>query len=116
MPEEEDVHVNEKLYYTISEVADMLHVTVSNVRYYENEFDALKVRKDSKGNRLFTQSNIETLRQIIYLTKEEGYTLEGAKKVLKQKETIQQHGRDTIKKLEDMRAQLVKLRRQLSGN
>ena len=72
----------EKLYYAIGEVADMLDVPVSTVRFWENEFDILKPMKNKKGNRLFTQNDIKNLRIIHHLLKEEGMTLEGAKKKL----------------------------------
>ena len=72
----------EKLYYAIGEVAEMLNVPVSTVRFWENEFDILKPMKNKKGNRLFTQADIKNLRIIHHLVKEEGMTLEGARKKL----------------------------------
>lgn len=72
----------EKLYYSISEVAGMLEVPISTVRFWENEFDILKPMKNKKGNRLFTQADIKNLRIIHHLVKEEGMTLAGAKKRL----------------------------------
>jgi DNA-binding transcriptional MerR regulator len=69
-----------KLYYTIGEVADMLGVSRSLIRFWETEFDQLKPAKNSKGERRFTQKNIDVLRQIHYLVKERGFTLEGAKR------------------------------------
>ena len=70
----------EKLYYTIGETAKMLNVPVSTVRFWENEFDILKPKKNKKGNRLFTQQDIKNLKIIHRLVKVEGLTLEGAKK------------------------------------
>jgi DNA-binding transcriptional MerR regulator len=70
----------EKLYYSIGEVAEMLEVPVSTVRFWENEFDILKPMKNKKGNRLFTPADIKNLRIIHHLVKEEGMTLSGAKK------------------------------------
>jgi len=72
----------EKLYYAIGEVAEMLNVPVSTVRFWENEFDILKPMKNKKGNRLFTPSDIKNLRIIHHLLKEEGMTLEGTRKRL----------------------------------
>jgi DNA-binding transcriptional MerR regulator len=72
----------EKLYYSIGEVAGMLEVPVSTVRFWENEFDILKPMKNKKGNRLFTAADIKNLRIIHHLVKEEGMTLAGAKKRL----------------------------------
>jgi len=72
----------EKLYYAIGEVAEMLNVPVSTVRFWENEFDILKPMKNKKGNRLFTQTDVRNLKIIHNLVKEEGMTLEGARKKL----------------------------------
>ncbi len=75
----------EKLYYTIGEVAEMLNVPVSTVRFWENEFEILKPMKNKKGNRLFTPADIKNLRIIHRLVKEEGMTLTGARKKLSEK-------------------------------
>ena len=75
----------EKLYYSIGEVAEMLNVPVSTVRFWENEFDILKPMKNRKGNRLFTQTDIKNLKILHHLVKEEGMTLEGARKKLSEK-------------------------------
>lgn len=68
-----------KLYYTIGEVAEMLDCNTSQVRYWSGEF-SLKLRKNRKGDRLFQSKNLDKLRLIKKLLKEEGYTIEGAKK------------------------------------
>ena len=72
----------EKLYYPIGEVAEMLEVPVSTIRFWENEFDILKPMKNKKGNRLFTPADIKNLKILHHLVKEEGMTLSGAKKKL----------------------------------
>jgi DNA-binding transcriptional MerR regulator len=72
----------EKLYYSIGEVAEMLDVPVSTVRFWENEFDILKPMKNKKGNRMFTPSDIKNLKIIHHLLKKEGMTLSGVKKKL----------------------------------
>ncbi|MFN8315561.1 MAG: MerR family transcriptional regulator [Cyclobacteriaceae bacterium] len=78
----------EKLYYSIGEVADMLGVNASLLRYWESEFPELQVRKDRNGVRLFTKQDIETVKSIYHLVKEKGYTIEGAKVQLKNSSTF----------------------------
>jgi len=73
-----------KLYYSIGEVADMFDVNASLIRYWEKEFDVLKPKKNAKGNRLFTQKDIDNLKLIYHLVKERGFTLDGAKNRLKE--------------------------------
>lgn len=77
----------EKLYYTISEVADMLRLNQSVLRYWESEFSHIQPRKTKKGDRLYTQKDIDDLRMIFFLLKEKGYTIEGAKKYLRDAKT-----------------------------
>jgi DNA-binding transcriptional MerR regulator len=66
-------------------VAGILNVPVSTVRFWENEFDVLKPRKNKKGNRLFMPEDLRNLRIIHHLVKEKGMTLAGAKKQVSEK-------------------------------
>lgn len=75
---------SDKLYFSISEVADAFGVSSSLIRYWETEFTFLKPHKNSKGDRRFTKQNIEQLQIIYHLVKERGFTLEGAKNELKE--------------------------------
>lgn len=74
-----------KYYYSIGEVAKMFGVNTSMIRYWENEFDVLRPRKNKKGNRLFTERDVRYVHIIYHLTKVKGYTLTGAKQALKEK-------------------------------
>lgn len=80
LPEEENP---DKMYYSISEVSQILGVNASLVRFWEKEFDILKPKKNSKGNRQFTKDDVGNLRLIYHLVKEQGYTLQGANEKLK---------------------------------
>jgi|GEM_PF-802952 DNA-binding transcriptional MerR regulator len=72
-----------KLYYTIGEVAEIMQTSTSQLRYWSGEFH-LNVRKNRKGDRLFQKEDLEKLKMIQRMLKDEGYTIEGAKKQLKQ--------------------------------
>jgi DNA-binding transcriptional MerR regulator len=75
----------EKMFYSIGEVAEMFHVNTSLLRFWEKEFSSiLDLSKDSRGNRQFTSVDISKIRVLHNLVKEQGYTLEGAKKYLKE--------------------------------
>ena len=74
---------SKKIYYAIGEVAAMFQVNTSLIRFWENEFSVLRPRKNKKGNRLFTERDIRYLHMIYHLVKKKGYTLNGAKEVLK---------------------------------
>lgn len=72
-----------KLYYSIGEVAEMLGVNTSMLRFWETEFKELRPVKNKRGTRSYTQQDIDLLRRIHYLTKECGLTLDGARQQLK---------------------------------
>jgi DNA-binding transcriptional MerR regulator len=88
----------EKLYYTIGEVAKMLNVSTSLVRFWEKEFDIIRPEKNKKGNRLFKPDDVKNLHTIYHLVKERGFTLQGAKTKLAQNKE------DTIEKAEIVRS------------
>jgi DNA-binding transcriptional MerR regulator len=73
----------EKMYFTISEVAKQFNVAPSLIRFWETEFELLKPKKTTKGNRLYSRKDIDNFRLVYHLVKEKGYTLDGAKKKLK---------------------------------
>jgi DNA-binding transcriptional MerR regulator len=80
-----------KLYYTIGEVSELFVVNTSLIRFWEKEFDVIKPKKNKKGNRLFTPEDIANFIVIYNLVKEQGFTLEGAKKYLKENRKIVKH-------------------------
>ena len=73
----------EKLYYSIGEVADIFSVAPSLIRFWESEFELIKPKKNRKGNRQFTKEDIDNVRTIYHLVKEKGFTLQGAKEMLR---------------------------------
>ncbi|MGV4462722.1 MerR family transcriptional regulator [Ornithobacterium rhinotracheale] len=107
-----NIELPEKLYYKISEVAEAFNVNASLLRFWEKEFDILKPKKNRKGNRYFTPEDIQNLKVIYHLVKEKGYTLEGAKIALENKEKVEE---DTsiIFRLEKIKAELLALKNYL---
>jgi len=103
----------EKLYYTIGEVAAMFEVNNSLIRFWEKEFDILQPKKNKKGNRLFTQADVDNLKIIYHLVKERGYTLQGAKSKLKDNKEDVLDNVVVIEKLEGIRAFLLELKKAL---
>lgn len=73
----------EKNYYSIGETAKMFEVRTSHIRFWTVQF-GLKMRTTRKGDRLYTPENIEQLRQIHHLVKEQGFTIAGAKSKLRE--------------------------------
>jgi DNA-binding transcriptional MerR regulator len=79
----------EKLYYSIGEVAEMFEVNTSLIRFWEKEFNQLQPRKNSRGNRVYSKKDLELFKKIHHLVKEKGFTLEGAKNALREKNPVQ---------------------------
>jgi DNA-binding transcriptional MerR regulator len=103
----------EKLYYSIGEVADLLQVNVSLIRFWEKEFNMLSPKKNKNGVRLFTKEDIHTLQSIYYLVKEKGYTLEGARKKLKENRIEVDRNAEVVRRLNDVKNTLVEIKNNL---
>jgi len=99
-----------KLYYSIGEVAKMFDVNTSLIRFWEKEFDILKPKKNKKGNRLFTQKDVDNLKVIYHLVKERGFTLDGAKKKLRENKGDTIQNEQIVERLKEIRGFLVELR------
>ena len=124
--EQIDIKQLTKLYYTIGEVADMFSVNTSLIRFWEKEFNLIQPKKSKKGNRMFTPKDIENFNKIYHLVKTNGYTLEGAKKALKSKQTLNDSKESTnsnqqltealevnhslVQKLEEIKQKLIRLK------
>lgn len=124
--EQIDIKQLTKLYYTIGEVADMFSVNTSLIRFWEKEFNLIQPKKSKKGNRMFTPKDIENFNKIYHLVKTSGYTLDGAKKALKSKQTVTDSKESTnsnqqltealevnhslVQKLEEIKQKLLRLK------
>ena len=83
----EDEILFKKSYYSIGDVAAMFNENASLIRYWENEFDILKPKKNSKGDRFFRPEDVKNLKLIHHLLRQRKYTIEGAKEFLKSNKT-----------------------------
>ncbi len=100
-----------KLLYTMGEVADMLSEAPSAVRYWSNYFEKyVKPQRNAKGNRLYHPEDIETLKQIQFMVKNQGLTLEGAMQRLKEDHRSVDRRVKALDSLKAIREQLVAVR------
>lgn len=104
---------SDKLFYAIGEVAKMFNVNTSLIRYWEKEFDIIKPQKNKKGNRLFTQSDINNFYIIYHLVKERGFTLQGAKEKLKQNKEDTINNIEIVKSLQKVKEFLLEMKKEL---
>ncbi len=100
----------EKIYYPIGEVAEMFGVNISQIRYWSNEFDILKPTTNKKGTRFFKKDDLENLRLIHHLLKERKFTIEGAKKHIKENRSKAFENLEMIQSLEKVKSFLIEIR------
>jgi DNA-binding transcriptional MerR regulator len=108
------IDLPEKRYYKIGEVAKAFGVNNSLIRFWEKEFDILKPKKNNKGNRLFTVGDLQNLKLIYHLVKEKGFTLDGARKKMKESPKTVIGNHEIISHLENIKQELIKIKNQLS--
>ena len=107
------LNLPKKRYYSSGELAKAFNVNASLIRFWDKEFGALNPKKNAKGNRRFTPEDVTNLKLIYNLVKERGYTLEGAKTYLKNQNQKSLTNFDVITKLEMVKNELVKIKKQL---
>ena len=99
-----------KIYYSIGEVATIFDVNKSLIRFWEKEFNIIKPKKNKKGNRYFTEKDIKNFHLIFHLVKDQRYTLDGAKKKLRENKDDKIKKIEIVNTLKDIRTQLVAIR------
>ena len=103
-----------KLINTMGEVAQELGENASAIRYWSNYFEKfIKPQRNAKGNRLYHPEDIETLKQIQFLLKNQGLTLEGARQRLTEDRRSVDKRVKAIGILKEIREQLVQVRKAL---
>tara|TARA_Y100000022_G_C13177961_1_gene341887 strand:- start:433 stop:804 length:372 start_codon:yes stop_codon:yes gene_type:complete len=87
---------NYNAYKTIGEVAKILSINLKNrksipthtIRFWEKQFKQIKPIILTGNRRYYDQKNIEILKKVHYLLKEQGMTIKGVKKILNSKEAL----------------------------
>ncbi len=102
--------IPEERYYRIGEVAELLGVNTSKLRFWESEFPELKPKKTRAGQRLYTEKDVELIREIQHELKNTGMTIKGLRKKMRT-------GAGTMEPVAvpdgDLRAELIRIRDEL---
>ncbi len=109
----DDETLKRKLYYGITEVAGWFNVNVSQIRFWENEFDVLQPRKTKKGDRLFRVEDIKNLQLIYHLVRQKKFSIEGAKAYLKSNKHEADVNFELVQSLTKFRSFLLELKANL---
>ncbi len=113
MPVNSDKKI-EKLYYSTCEVAEMLDIPQSQLRYWERQFfEYINPKMVNRNIRQYTKEDIENFRIIYHLVKEKGMTLAGAKQALKANRTGTVQTAEVVARLKSIREELVRIRKEL---
>lgn len=79
-----------KLYYRIGEVASIVGVQPHVLRYWETEFRTIRPQKSHKGQRVYSRKDVEKLLRVKDLLKNQGFTIAGAKRRLREPDPMPQ--------------------------
>ncbi|MDR1793388.1 MAG: MerR family transcriptional regulator [Bacteroidales bacterium] len=109
----EKIDDDDKMFFSIGEVAKKMGVATSLIRFWETEFDCLQPYKNKKGTRYFTKEDIFNLQTIYYLVKQKGYTLQGAKNYLQTNKEQVEKNAQIVQTLGEMKNFLIALKNQL---
>ncbi|HIX74891.1 MAG TPA: MerR family transcriptional regulator [Candidatus Parabacteroides intestinipullorum] len=102
---------NLKLFYSISEVAQMFDVNESTLRFWEKEFDIIHPRKTEKGTRYYKQEDIDAVRLVYHLVKERGLTLAGARQKLKNNKEATVRQEEIVNRLKQIKEELTQIKK-----
>ena len=101
----------EKIYFKVGDIAEMLSVNESLIRFWNKEFDPiLNPYRNKRGVRFFNKTDVETYGKIFHLVKERGYTLPGALDVLKNSTVVVDENFEVIKTLKTIKQFLMELK------
>ena len=101
-----------KLYYSIKEVAQMLGVTESMLRFWEKEIPSIKPKTTGNNVRQYTEEDIESIRVVYNLVKVRGFKLAAARKMLKENKNSVDSNAKVMELLINLRDELQQMRKQ----
>ena len=101
--------MDKKLYYTIGEAAEMVGEQPTVLRFWESEFKQIRPVKNKRGVRSYTEHDIDILRRIRHLTRDCGYTLEGAREQMRTR-PVEDPKMELVNNLKEVRSFLVELK------
>ena len=103
-----------KKFYKISDVAAILGIPATTLRYWEKEFTIIKPRRNAKNIRFYTSADIETIRKVYYLVKEKGLKLDAAQEQIRRNRANVDKRFEVIERLKGIKQELLELDEALS--
>jgi DNA-binding transcriptional MerR regulator len=104
-----------KLYFRIGEAASVVGVEPHVLRYWETEFRSIRPKKSARGQRVYSRREVETLVRIRELLYDQGFTIAGAKRRLRERGVEPpEPGDPSVEEARKMREALIELRGELT--
>ena len=103
---------NLKLYYSIKEVAQMLNVSESMLRFCEKEVPMIKPKTTGNNIRQYTEDDIANIKMVYNLVKVRGFKLAAARKMLKENKSAVSSNTKAMELLISLRDELQKMKKQ----
>lgn len=101
--------LSEKKYYKIREVAEMLGIPASTLRFWEKQFTIIKPHRNEKGTRFYTPKDVETIRMVHFLVKEKGLRLDAAQEEIRRNRDGVTKKFEAIERLRSVRDRLQEM-------
>lgn len=105
----------DKKYYKVSEVAEIVGLPCSTLRFWETKFTIINPRRNKGGQRLYTPSDIEKIRMIYFLVKEKGLKIDAAQDELRRNHSGVSRRYEAINRLRQVRGRLDKMLKSLNA-
>ena len=105
----------QKLYYSIAEVAQMFGVSQPLLRFWEKEFPQIAPKKAGRNIRQYRKEDIETIRLIYHLVKVKGMTLQGARQRLNDNRDAAEKQLEIINRLKAIKEELLAMKQELDN-
>ena len=99
----------EKNYYRIREVAEILGIPVTTLRFWEKQFTIIKPRRTTSGQRLYTPADIDKVAMICYLVRDKGMRLDAAEEQLRSNPKGVERGSRALMRRRVVRAELAEM-------
>lgn len=99
----------QKKYYKISEVAEILSIPASTLRFWERHFTIISPKRNDRGTRFYTPTDVETIKMVYFLVKEKGLKLEAAQQQIKRNRAGIERKSQAIERLKSVKATLQQM-------
>ncbi len=104
-----------KKFYKISEVAELLNIPASTLRFWEDKFTVISPRRNARGTRFYTPDDIDKISMIHYLVKQRGLKLDAAQEQIRRNPSGVSRRHAAVARLQAIRSRLQEMLKALDS-